>query len=138
MIADKAFEDILKIPKDWIKIEGTAEEYDKIVNYVVLTIGKVSTYSEFVTSDTLQKFTESLEQILRINQVIESINDAEDQRKDYANAIGNLMSQLSLKSNVVLVQSESTDKLDIIWNNRRLQDEEPTSEENPETQVANP
>ena len=78
MIAKKAFEDILKIPKDWKKIEGTAEEYDTIVNYVVLTIGKVSTYSEFVTSDTLQKFTESLEQILRINQVIESINDDED------------------------------------------------------------
>ena len=105
VIAEKAFEDILKIPKDWTKIEGTTEEYDTIVNYVVLTIGKVSTYSEFVTPDTLQKFTESLEQILRINQVIKSINDDVDQRRDYANAIGNLMSQLSLKSNVELVQS---------------------------------
>ena len=96
----------------------------------MLTIGKVSTYSEFVTSDVLQKFTESLEQILRIKQVIESINDDEDQRREYANAIGNLMSQLSLKSNVELVQSASTDKLEISWNNRRLQDGELTSEEN--------
>ena len=71
-----------------------------MVEFVILTIGKVSPFSEFMEVDVLQKFSETVEYILRIDSIIEEITKDERLRKDFANAIGNLMEQISKQAYV--------------------------------------
>jgi len=40
-----------------------------VTEFIVLTVAEVSTYSEFVDNVILQQFTETLEQILRIEDI---------------------------------------------------------------------
>ena len=58
---------------------------------MILAIGKVSTYSEFLNPEILQTMTETVEYILRIDGIIELIIESKEKRKDFADAIGNLL-----------------------------------------------
>ena len=88
-ISEVAFEDIIKIPKNWSKEDDV--ETDVAVEYMILAIGKVSTYSEFLNPEILQTMTETVEYILRIDGIIELIIESKEKRKDFADAIGNLL-----------------------------------------------
>ena len=58
---------------------------------MVLTIGKIATFSEFLDTRILERLTETLEYILRVDDIIEKINNDEVLSTQFADAIGNLM-----------------------------------------------
>lgn len=99
VIAEQAFIDTLLIPKDW----STAQEgvdYFSVAENIILTISKVSTYGEYVNYEILQQLTETLEQMLRVKGIIQLI-----EQDLFADAIGNLMSQLADRAYIAQIQS---------------------------------
>lgn len=83
-----------------------------MAQYIVLTIAEVSKKGDFVNFSILQQMTETLEQILRIEGVIKLI-----EREDFADAVGNLMTQLGERAYVARIQSKygTVDEPKITW-----------------------
>ena len=58
---------------------------------MVQTLGTVASYGQFVDEDILTSFVQTMEYVLRVENIMEEFNEKPLLRGDFVNALGNLM-----------------------------------------------
>ena len=93
-MADDAFNDIRTISSD------TTDKNDKdAITFMILTMGKVVEFGESVNESDLQKFTETIEYILRVKNAMADINGNDQLKLDeFVDTQGDLMEQIARKA----------------------------------------
>lgn len=60
---------------------------------MVQTLGTVASYGQFVDEDILTSFVQTMEYVLRVENIMAEFNEKPLLRGDFVNALGNLMKQ---------------------------------------------
>ena len=58
---------------------------------MVQTLGTVASYGQFVDEDILTSFVQTMEYVLRVENIMEEFNEKPLLRSDFVKALGNLM-----------------------------------------------
>ena len=99
---------------------------------MVQTLGTVAEFGQYVDEDILTSFVQTMEYVLRVENIMTDFNNQALLRADFVSALGNLMKQSSQLAYIYeeLAKYPADKQPTILWTSERrmLQDEEEEGE----------